>query len=145
MQTIVLVMVIALAAGLAAGFQAPLSSMISQRLGTIESVFIVHVGGAIAAFIPLLVKGGGSLGAWRSVPWYALSAGFLGLILIGAINYSIPRLGVAGTITLAVTAQLILGVVLDHFGLLGLPVRPMDLPRLIGLVTLFLGIWLVMR
>jgi transporter family-2 protein len=145
MQAIVFLMIIAMFAGLAAGLQVPLSSLMSQRLGTLESVFIVHFGGAVAAIIPLLAKGGGALPAWRSVPWYALGAGALGLILFGAFSYTIPRLGVATTVTLAVTAQLVLGVILDHFGLFGAPLRPIDPSRIAGLLVLFGGIWLITR
>lgn len=62
MQSLIVIILIGLAGGVAVGLQAPLSSMISQRLGVLESVFIVHLGGAFAALIPLLIYGGGKLG-----------------------------------------------------------------------------------
>jgi len=117
----------------------------SQRLGTMESVFIIHVGGALVASVPLLAAGGGNLGAWRGVPWYALAAGSLGVVVLSAVSYTIPRIGVATTVTLIVTAQLILGALLDHFGLLGASVRSLDPPRIIGMGVLFLGTWLMVR
>jgi transporter family-2 protein len=144
-ETVILIVIVGLIGGLAMGFQGPLASLISQRLGTLESVFIIHLGGAVVASIPLLVTGGGNLAAWRNVPWYALGAGSLGLILISAISYTIPRLGIATTVTLIVVAQLSLGAALDHFGLLGMPVRSVDLTRLLGLAILFLGTWLMVR
>ena len=74
MQNLVLVILIGLAGGVAVGLQGPLSSLMSQRIGTMESVFIVHLGGGLLAGLILLAAGGGNLGAWRSVPWYALAA-----------------------------------------------------------------------
>jgi transporter family-2 protein len=145
MQTVLFVVVIGLIGGIAVGFQGPLSSLISQRLGVMESVFIIHLGGAIAALVPLLVRGGGNLSGWRSLPWYALGAGLLGLGVLSAISYTIPRLGVATTIMLVVAGQLLVGVVLDHFGLLGAAVRPLELSRLIGMVVVFVGVWLMVR
>ena len=94
MEPVVLIILIGLAGGAAVGLQSPLASMISQRLGILESVFIVHLGGAIIALVPLLLfMGGGKLSQWRSVPWYALCAGVFGLIVITAISYMIPRGG----------------------------------------------------
>jgi bacterial/archaeal transporter family-2 protein len=80
MESILLIILIGLAGGVAVGLQSPLASMITQRLGMFESVFIVHVGGALIALIPLLFYGGGNLALWRSLPWYALSAGILPLV-----------------------------------------------------------------
>jgi len=53
--------------------------------------------------------------------------------------------GVAPTVTLIVAGQLVLGVALDHFGLLGAEVRHLDLQRLIGVIVLFVGVWLIVR
>lgn len=145
MQQIALVVLIGLIGGVAIGFQAPLASLMSQRIGTLESVFIIHLGGAIAACVPLLVLGGGNLGAWRSVPWYALGAGTLGLVVISAISTAMPRLGIMTTVTLVVAAQLIVGALADHFGLMGAAMRPITLARLAGMALLFLGAWLIMR
>jgi transporter family-2 protein len=119
--------------------------MMSQRLGVFESIFIVHVGGAVIALIPLLIYSGGKLNQWRTVPWYALLAGAFGLIVIGAISYTIPRIGVAGSIITVVSGQLLVGTILDHFGWLGADIRPLDATRLLGLAVLFIGVWLTVR
>ena len=145
MESILLIILIGLAGGVAVGLQSPLASMITQRLGMFESVFIVHVGGALLALIPLLFYGGGKLAQWRSLPWYALGAGIFGLIVIGAISYMIPRIGVAGAITTIVAGQLLVSTILDQFGLFGTMVRPMDPARAIGLAVVLLGVWLTVK
>ena len=145
MESILLIILIGLAGGVAVGLQSPLASMLSQRLGMFESVFIVHIGGAIAALVPLLIYGGGRLGQWRSAPPYALGAGIFGLIVIAAISYTIPRVGVAAAITTVVGGQILVSALLDHFGVLGAVARPLDLPRLLGLAVVMLGVWLTVR
>jgi transporter family-2 protein len=117
----------------------------SQRIGTMESIFIVHLGGAVAALLPLLAIGGGNLGHWRTVPWYGLLAGICGLAVIGAVSYTIPRVGVATTIILIVAGQLIIGAYLDHYGLLGAPVRLFDASRIAAIAVLSVGVWLMVR
>ena len=145
MEPVILIILIGLAGGAAVGVQSPLASMISQRLGIFESVFIVHIGGALIALVPLLLLGGGKLSQWRSVPWYALVAGIFGLIVISAISYMIPRVGVAAAITTIVAGQLLVGVLLDHFGLLGASVRELDVTRIFGLIVVLLGVWLTVK
>jgi transporter family-2 protein len=145
MESIFIIILVGLAGGVAVGLQSPLSSMISQRLGTLESVFIIHIGGAVVALIPLLVYGGGKLSQWRTVPWYALCAGAFGLVVIGAFSYMIPRVGVAAAITAIVAGQLFVGTVLDHFGLLGAAERALDSTRIIGLTVVLLGVWLTVK
>lgn len=145
MESILLIIFIGLAGGVAVGLQSPLASMLSQRLGVFESVFIVHFGGALAALIPLLIYGGGKLGQWRSAPWYTLGAGIFGLVVIGAISYMIPRIGVAGSIITIVAGQLLVGTILDHFGLLGAMQRSLDLTRIVGLAVVFAGVWLTVK
>ena len=145
MESILLIILIGLAGGVAVGIQSPLASMISQRLGLFESVFIVHLGGALVALIPLLIYGGGKLGQWRILPWYALGAGIFGLIVIGAISYMIPRVGVAAAITTIVAGQLMVGTILDHFGLLGAVEKSLDATRVIGLAVVLVGVWLTVK
>jgi transporter family-2 protein len=140
-----IVVLLGLLGGLAVGLQGPLASLMTQRLGLLESIFIVHLGGALAVTVPLLLRGGGSLGEFRSVPWYALGTGLMGLVILSAVSYTIPRVGVAPTVTLIVAGQLALGVLLDHFGLLGAEVRHLDAQRVIGIVVLFIGVWLIVR
>jgi len=145
MESVFLLIFIGLIGGVAVGLQSPLASMISQRIGTLESVFIVHIGGAVVALIPLLYFGGGKLGQWRSLPWYTLGAGAFGLVVIGAVSYMIPRVGIAASITTIVAGQLIVGTILDHFGLLGAAERSLDPTRILGLAVVMLGVWLTVK
>jgi transporter family-2 protein len=145
MEYILLIILIGLIGGIAVGIQAPMASMITQRLGTFESVFIVHFGGALIALLPLLFSGGGKLAQWRSVPWYTLGAGIFGLIVISAISYMIPRVGVAAAVITIVAGQMLVSTVLDHFGWLGGMGRPMDLTRAVGLAVVLVGVWLTVK
>ena len=145
MESILIIILIGLIGGVAVGLQSPLASMITQRLGLFESVFIVHMGGALIALIPLLIYSGGKLSEWRNVPWYALGAGIFGLVVISSISYMIPRIGIAAAITTIVAGQLLVGTILDHYGLLGAAGRSMDLTRGFGLAVVLVGVWLTVK
>ncbi len=145
MPILVIAVLFGLAGGIAVGLQGPLASIISQRLGTLESAFIIHVGGALAALLLLIPLGSGQLGEWRTVPWYALAGGILGLVVLSSVSYAIPRIGATGAVASLIAGQLLVSLLLDQFGLLEAPVRPLDLGRLAGLVFLSLGVWLIVR
>ena len=144
MQPIFFIILIGLAGGMAIGIQGPLSSVITQRLGSLESVFIIHAGGALAALMPMMVVGS-RLGEWRSVPWYALGAGALGLIVITAMGYMIPRIGAAGALITLMAGQILVAAILDHFGWLGVAQRSMDIQRIIGFAVVMFGVWLTVK
>lgn len=144
MQPIFFIILIGLAGGMAIGIQGPISSVITQRLGSLESVFIIHAGGALAALMPMIVVGS-RLGEWRSVPWYALGAGALGLIVITAMGYMIPRIGAAGALITLMAGQILIASILDHFGWLGVAQRSMDIQRIIGFAVVMFGVWLTVK
>ncbi|MCK6582236.1 MAG: DMT family transporter [Anaerolineales bacterium] len=144
MDTLFIIILVGLAGGMAIGVQGPLSSLITQKLGPLESVFIVHIGGAIAALIPMAFLGS-RLGQWKNVPWYALSAGALGLIVIMGMGYMIPRIGAAGALITLMAGQILVAAILDHFGLLGMTPRAIDLQRVIGFLVVMVGVWLTVR
>lgn len=144
MESTLLIILIGLIGGIAVGLQSPMASMLTQRLGIFESVFIVHIGGALIALIPMWMYGS-RLSQWRSAPWYTLGAGVFGLVVIASISYMIPRVGVAAAITSIVAGQLLVSALLDHFGLLGAAVRTFDATRILGLGVVLVGVWLTVK
>ena len=131
--------------GIAIAIQAQLMGLMDKGIGTIEGVFITYFSGGLLIATVMLLKRGGNLGAWQSIPWYAFSTGALGLIIVGSIGYSAPRLGLVPTFTIIVASQFLVGALLSHFGLLGALMRPLELSRLIGMAVLLVGIWLIIR
>ena len=145
MQPFIVIVLIGVLGGMAVGIQSPLSSMINQKLGVLESIFIVHLGGAIFSLIPLIIYSGGKLSEWRSVPWYALCAGAFGLVVIFSMTYMIPRVGVATSLIILLAGQLLIGTVLDTFGWLGAAQKSLDGTRILGLAVVLLGAWLSVK
>lgn len=145
MSGLLLAGLLALLAGVAIGFQNPISSLIGRRVGLLGAAFAVHLGGALVAGALLVALPGTQQGGWRGVPGLMALAGLLGVVFISSIAFTIPRIGIAATVGLLLTAQLTIAAVLDHYGLLGVAVRPFDLWRLVGLALLIAGAWLVLR
>jgi bacterial/archaeal transporter family-2 protein len=79
------------------------------------------------------------------IPWWEFSGGLFGAIFIALAIFLVPQHGAATFIVLLVSGQMLASVTFDHFGWLGLTQRPIDLPRLMGVVLLIGGSVLIQR
>ena len=84
-------------------------------------------------------------GTLLRVPAWAWFGGVLGALFVSAVIAATPKLGVGTMAGLAVTGQMAVGVILDHFGLLGLERHPISLGRLAGMALLVTGVLLLKR
>ena len=137
--------ILAAIGGVAVTIQGQFMGLLDKNIGTLESMFITYSSGGILAAVAMIASRGGNLKAVQTVPWYALSAGLVGLIIVGTISYTVPRLGLSKAFTIIVASQFLVASILDHYGLLGAAVRPMDLSRLVGMVLLVVGVWLIVK
>jgi len=140
-----LLIIVAVIGGISVAFQAQMMGLLSKSIGTVEGVFVTYAGGGLLISLVLIFMRGGNLGAWQSVPWYAYTSGALGLIIVGTIGYSAPRLGLVATFTIIVSSQYIVAALIDHFGFLGATIRPLDVSRMLGISLLLAGVWLTVR
>jgi transporter family-2 protein len=140
-----LVILIGLVGGLAVGIQSILAGAMGQKIGGTATSFIIHLGGMVFSGILLVLRGGEKIRDWRSLPWYMLGAGIFGLILYLTISVTLPRVGGTMMMTLIIIGQLSMGIVIDHFGLFGVATHPIDLSRILGVVVLLAGGYLIAR
>ncbi len=140
-----LVILVGMVGGVAVGVQSPIAGAMGQRVGGTASSFIIHVSGMILSGIFLFARGGEKIREWHTLPWYMLGAGIFGLILYQTINITLPRLGSTMMIALIISGQLIAGVVIDHFGILGVTARHFDITRVIGVAALLFGSYLIAK
>ena len=145
MTTPIFLILLAVVGGIAGTLQAHFMGVMDQNLGTVESMFITYGSGGLIIGLVMLFLRGGNLGAWQTVPLNVLSAGILGLVVVGILGFTAPRLGLVPVLTLFVASQFIVGAGLDHFGLLGAEVRSLDVSRVSGLGVILFGVWLVIR
>jgi transporter family-2 protein len=80
-----------------------------------------------------------------SVPAWAWFGGLMGAFYVAISTVVASQLGTASLLGLALSGQLAMALVVDHFGWLGLPEHPITLTRLAGVALLGVGVWLVSR
>jgi bacterial/archaeal transporter family-2 protein len=109
--------------------------------------FISLTSGAIAVLILVLIKGIGmaEFKKMGEVSPHLYLGGLLGAIFVGSSLFFIPKMGATPMIAAFITGQLLGSVLIDHYGLLGLTVTPVSLTRILGVILLFAGLFLVIK
>ena len=101
--------------------------------------------GAVALGVAALVVQRSLPGSVASAPWWAWTGGLLGALFVLASIILTPRLGAATTIGLILTGQVLASIVIDHFGLIGVPVHEASFLRIIGALLIVAGVVMVQR
>ena len=136
-----------LAGGAFLALQAPTNAYLARSVGSpVNAALVSFAVGTLALLLAAALLGARPDPAqMRAAPWWAWLGGLYGAVLVAAIAYAAPRLGVAPALTLVVAGQFVVAVALDHFGALGLAARPVTLSKLAGLGLIAAGVLLVRR
>lgn len=113
----------------------------------ILAAFISFIIGTAALFVYVIASGTpiGNLASVRDAPPVAWIGGLLGAFFVAMTVVLAPRLGVAMTFSLIIAGQMLVTLVIDHFGLLGVDVRPISWARFAGILLISGGVVLIRR
>ena len=75
----------------------------------------------------------------KDVPVWLFTAGMMGGALVFGIAWAMPKLGAGTAFVLLIAGQVISGMIFSHFGLLGSPVEPISVVKIIGVALLIAG------
>ena len=147
MNPMLLSMIAVVIAGGATALQAPTNARMMTAVGSpVNAAFVSFaVGTAALGIVAMVLQAKPDMVAARNLPWYAWIGGLYGAVFVVAAAWGVPRLGVALTITLMVAGQLLIGLILDHFGAFGSPRSPISLGRLAGVALVIGGVLMVRR
>jgi transporter family-2 protein len=127
--------------------QAPTNAMLVPGVGSPLNAALVSflVGSLVLLAVALVARAQPNLAVVRVLPWYAWLGGAYGAVLVAALTYSAPKIGVGPTVTLAIAGQVAMAMVIDHYGWLGMARHPVNAIRLAGLALVVVGVVLVRR
>jgi len=95
----------------------------------------------VSVLVLLAVRAGG-IGGLRHVggtpPWMWIG-GLMGFTVVTAITFAQPRIGATAVIGILIAGQLVMGAVIDRFGLFGVEQIGISPARAAGIVLLGLG------
>lgn len=136
----------ALIAGALVPFQAGSNAALGRALGhplwaTVASLLVsllvvLPVILALRAPTPLV-------GQASQLPLWAWFGGVAGVIYITSALLLTPRLGAANFIVCVIAGQMLTSLLIDHFGLMGLPIKEASLGRITGVLLIVGGMLMV--
>jgi transporter family-2 protein len=109
------------------------AAMFSVLVSTVSMLVLA----VILRLDPPDLRGLGNLPPWM------LTGGIIGAFVVLAALSATPKLGAAATVALFIGGQLAMSLVVDQYGLLGVPQRPLDISRVIGVICLVAGVVLI--
>ena len=112
-----------------------LAALVSFAVGTLTLLLYCLVGGI--SLSPLSLT--------RNAPPVAWAGGFIGAIYVAMVAFLVPRLGVALMFSLIIAGQMLITLLFDHYGILGVPIKAINLPRLLGVLLIIAGVVLIRR
>jgi transporter family-2 protein len=126
--------------------QAPINSGLGRATGTFPAAAISFTIGTVVLVAILAVSGEVSkVSGATDVRLHYLLGGLLGAAYVTTVLLTVRTLGAGGVTAATVAGQLTTSVIIDRLGVLGLEETPITLTRVIGVLLLFAGTWLVIR
>lgn len=134
---------LALAAGAALATQVALNTQLKATVGSPMQATLISlgIGACVALLYTLLARE--HLPKTTSLlasPWWVWCGGLLGVCYLWATVVAAPKLGVSVTFGLVIAGQVVTALILDHFGLLNLPVHSASVQRVGGVALIVAGV-----
>ena len=139
------VLIMALVGGCIA-LQAPINAGLGKSTGNFAAATVSFAVGTVllAGIVFASGKAGGLTNA-SGVQWYYLLGGALGAAYVFSALVLVSEIGAGAVAAATVTGQLTTSVVLDRIGFLGLDREPISLSRVLGVLLLLAGTYLIVR
>ncbi|VAW52742.1 hypothetical protein MNBD_GAMMA05-535 [hydrothermal vent metagenome] len=138
---------LALLAGVAIAIQATMNAQLgvllkSSMVGTSVAFLFSFV--FIVSAMLLLTKQYPKMDEIKSVPLYLwFSGGALSAFGVGLFYYLIPKMGVGSMMSYALSGQILIAIIASHFGWFDLPVKPINVIKISGTISLIIGVLLI--
>jgi transporter family-2 protein len=143
-----LYLVIVVLAGALIATQSGVNSQLARAAGhPVFAATISFVVGSLGLLACSFVLRGAWAGpaALTQAPWWVWTGGLMGAVFVSTTAWLAPVLGAATLVSVAVAGQMVFALVLDHYGLVGFPVRTMSLGRAVGAGLLVAGVVLIRK
>jgi transporter family-2 protein len=148
MSNIYFYVLLALAAGAMMPTQAAINNQLAGYVASpIVAALISFAVGTAGLLIYALLSGAPleNIANIRNAPAIAWIGGLLGAFFVASAVVLVPRIGVAMTFSLLIAGQMLVTLVIDHFGVLGVPVRAVSLARVAGVLLITGGVVLIRK
>ncbi|KKI92743.1 membrane protein [Bacillus sp. SA1-12] len=140
-----IMIVLNLIGGILLSAQSSINGTLSRKAGAIETTLLTLITGSMFLAVVIIFFGSGKLLNIFDAPKWQLSAAFLGALYMLLVIAAVPKIGVIATNIAAIAGQLIISLIIDHFGWFNSMVIPLDLNRAIALVFILVALYFIYK
>ncbi|MBT2680613.1 DMT family transporter [Bacillus sp. ISL-35] len=131
--------------GITLSAQSSINGTLSRKAGTLETTLLTFLTGTMFLAISILFFGKGNVLGILEVPKWQLSAAFLGTLYLLLTVMAVPRIGVIATNIAGIAGQLVIGVLIDHFGWFNSMVISLDMKRAFALLFMLIALYFIYK
>jgi transporter family-2 protein len=137
-----LAVALAATAGLAGALQVAVMGELGERAGVFPAIALSVIVSFLLGIVVLYAAGSSLWGVRDALrePWWLWTGGAISLFIILAMTVAGPRIGIAATLGVVIAGNLVMGALIDQFGLFGIEERAIGWPRAIGIALLAVGV-----
>ncbi|HHX59511.1 MAG TPA: DMT family transporter [Epulopiscium sp.] len=125
--------------GLLIAIMVTVNGTLARFFGDYVATVIIHMIGLTLVSIIVISKKL-TVKMSRNIPIYWFAGGAIGAFMIIFNNMCFDKLGVSLTLALGLVGQIIASAIIDHYGLFGLNVSKFKKEKILGFITIFAGI-----
>ena len=131
--------------GITLSAQSAINGTFSRKAGIIETTLLTFVTGSMFLALLILFFGQGDIFAIFKAPIWQLSAVFLGVSFLLFNVFAVSRIGIIATNVTVITGQLLIGVIIDHFGWFNSLMIPLDTKRWFALLFMIIALYFIYK
>ncbi|MBM6628496.1 DMT family transporter [Mammaliicoccus vitulinus] len=139
----VFIYIIAILAGSVLSFESAIYGKLGENIGQLETSFYNFLMGTLILGILVLFFGKGEMSFVPKAPKWSLLGGILGVIYLTVIVVSVPFVGVGITMTAVIIGQLIMSMVVEHFGWLGIERTRVNKEKIFAVIAMVIALILI--
>lgn len=137
----VFIYIIAILAGSVLSFESAIYGKLGENIGQLETSFYNFLMGTLILGILVLFFGKGEMSFVPKAPKWSLFGGILGVIYLTVIVVSVPFVGVGITMTAVIIGQLIMSMVVEHFGWLGIERTRVNKEKIFAVIAMVIHLY----
>ncbi|MCM4153929.1 EamA-like transporter family protein [Arenibacter sp. N53] len=125
------------------GINARLGVLLNNTLLATSAALVMSASFTLIAVL-VTVRELPSLELIKLIPSYMwFTGGALSFLAVTLFYYIIPRVGISTAVIFGLSGQIIFAAIAGHFGWFGMPIEPITIKKVMGILVLTLGIILI--
>lgn len=125
------------------GINARLGILLNNTLLATSAALVMSASFTLIAVL-MTVRELPSTAQLQSIPTYMwFTGGALSFMAVTLFYYIIPRIGISTAVVFGLSGQIIFAAIAGHYGWFGMPVEPMTIKKVMGMIVMTIGVILI--